>query len=251
MTLTSWTGPLLIAFSYLAVSPSLDAQTVGTIGCAVPKRPVHIYYSDPINGSMNGDGSLARPWGALADVIAAHLINGQDKTSGVVHAGDLIYLFSGDHGNIYLNEYFGKFVNTDYITIQAVPGHSPYVTELAADTCSHWVFRGLTFVCPDNVPQYYRLARFLNCDNILFDSNTVYSQADVSSWSPTDWQNSSAQNGISFVGTNSTLTNNVVTSRMASISAGVGSFCETILSTVFLATASIFHVVTLRYNITA
>ena len=45
MTLTSWTGPLLIAFSYLAVSPSLDAQTVGTIGCAVPKRPVHIYYS--------------------------------------------------------------------------------------------------------------------------------------------------------------------------------------------------------------
>ena len=106
------------AFALLCfvVSPALNSQAANNpIGSASPKRPVHVYYADPINGSMNGDGSRTKPWGALSSVIGAHLINGQDNTSGVVHAGDLIYLLSGNHGNIYLNHYFGNFYNTDFI----------------------------------------------------------------------------------------------------------------------------------------
>ena len=205
---------LMFVFALIGsmVCTSLEAQTGSTsMGCAVPKRPVHIYYSDPINGSMNGDGSLARPWGALANVIAAHLINGQDKTTGVVHAGDLIYLFSGDHGSIYLDQWHGKVVNTDFITIQAAPGQVPVLDQLMVDGASKWVFRGLTISQTASAPSSNLiLTRFSSSNNILFDRNTICSQADVSQWGPSDWAASAAYYGLYFDGTSSTITNNKV-----------------------------------------
>ncbi len=203
---------LTFALLCFAACSSLNAQTVGSgIGCSTPKRPVHIFYSDPIKGSMNGDGSQARPWGSLASIIAANLINGQDKSSGVVHAGDLIYLFSGDHGSVSLNASIGKFVNTDFITIQAAPGSVPVLDQLVAAGISHWVFRGLTIAStrPANDTEYF-LSRFTDCDNILVDRNSFYSQADARNWTPSDWADLAAFSGISFEGTSSTLVNNSV-----------------------------------------
>ena len=128
MMTCSWTKPFLIALLCLTFSPAIKAQTTApTIGNATIKRPVHIYYIDPVNGSMNGDGSPSRPWSTLEAVLQANLINGQDKTSGVVHARDLIYLMTGNHGDIHIDPSWngGKTLNTDFITIQAAPGNKP------------------------------------------------------------------------------------------------------------------------------
>ena len=94
---------------------------------------------------MNGDGSFARPWSTLEAVFEAGLINGQDKASGVVHAGDLIYLFTGNHETIIIDPYHsgGKCLNTDFITIQAAPGNQPKLNQLEMNFASKWVFRGV------------------------------------------------------------------------------------------------------------
>ena len=135
MTLGSLVKKVAFAQLCFIVCLSIEAQA-GTvqIGCATPKRPVHIYYADPVNGSMNGDGSAARPWSTLSAIVSANLINGQDKTSGVVHAGDVIYLLSGNHGAVYLDPHHGsgKYANTEYITIQAAPGN---VTSETSGVC--------------------------------------------------------------------------------------------------------------------
>ncbi len=205
----------------LMVWSLLTAEAVcNPIGSSVPMTPGHVYYSDPIKGSMKGDGSKLRPWGPLSDIVAAKLINGQDKTSGVVHAGDIIYLLSGNHGSISLDQYSGYFVNTDFITLQAAPGSAPVLSQLVASGISKWVFRGLT-IAHTAVPagnRGYFLSRFIGCDNILFDSNTIYSQADVSKWKPSDWASLSAVSGLAFDGTSSTIINNTV----RNVEAGIG-----------------------------
>ena len=105
---------LFFVFSFITTIRT-DAQTI--TGSVLPHIPYNVFYADPINGSMNGDGSATRPWTTLQAIVAAKLINGQDNTSGVVHAGDIIYLKSGNHGSVTLNKWYGKFVNTDMITI--------------------------------------------------------------------------------------------------------------------------------------
>ncbi len=213
MTLHSFVTPVRFALLFCMVSSALYGQTSGNpIGSAVPKRPVHVYYADPVNGSMNGDGSAARPWSTLSSVIAANLINGQDKTSGVVHAGDLLYLLSGNHGSIHLKAGTNNCFNTDFISIQAAPGNVPILDQMLIEGASKWVFRGLTIshTTPPNTSRLI-LARFNSCDNIIFDKNIVCSQTDVRSWGPSDWAAMAAFYGIYFDGTSSTITNNAVT----------------------------------------
>ena len=210
MTLVSWAKTATLLLLCVVVCTSNKAQAGSSpIGCAVPKRPVHIYYADPVNGSMSGDGSAARPWSTLSAVVNANLINGQDKTTGVVHAGDLLYLMSGDHGKVSLTAGTQKCVNTDFITIQAAPGNVPVIDQLFVNGASKWVFRKLTISQP-SPSGYFMLAEFDGCDNILFDSNTVCSIADASNWSPSNWASSSAYFGLYFNGTSSTLCNNTV-----------------------------------------
>ncbi len=207
------------AFLVLLVCAPLEAQTGSNpIGCAVPKRPVHIYYVDPINGSMNGDGSAQRPWSTLAAVVSAGLINGQNKASGVVHAGDLIYLLSGDHGSVNLSQYTGSFVNTDFITVQAAPGNTPVLEQLIATGIAKWVFRGLTITNPNgpaNASSVF-LSRFSACNNILFDRNTIYSQANVNNWTPSDWAALSFR-GLAIDANSATVTNNIVKNVLTGI----------------------------------
>ncbi len=200
----------LILLCFVVCSSQEMTAFGNPLGSATPKAPVHVFYIDPVKGSMNGDGSIARPWSTLEAVVAANLINGQDKASGAVHAGDLIYLYNGNHGSVDLSTYSGKFVNTDFITIQAAPSNTPVLNKLTLESCSHWAIRGLTFLNPTTIPQNYILVRFNQCDNILFDSNTIYSQSDVSKWTPTNWQTSSAYYGLYFTGVSSTLTNNTI-----------------------------------------
>ncbi len=195
----SWTKPFLIALLCLTFSPAIKAQTTApTIGNATIKRPVHIYYIDPVNGSMNGDGSPSRPWSTLEAVLQANLINGQDKTSGVVHARDLIYLMTGNHGDIHIDPSWngGKTLNTDFITIQAAPGNKPVFNSLDIRNASYWAFRDLIIQNPPNYTGRGTLVSLASVNNIFIDNNVVRSDPNAVAWTPQDWATSSSFFGI-------------------------------------------------------
>lgn len=170
-------------------------------GCAAaPGTPSgQAFYVDPQHGSMANDGSAASPWSTLQAVIADGRIATQvyvtpyrrdgglrsANPNGQVHSGDTIYLLTGDHGEVELTG-----VNAGYITIAAEPGQMPVVDHLTGYGASRWIIRGLTFRHEGGG----WLVRFLDhayrgpSDNIFFEGNTLYSNIDVSRWSPADWQ---------------------------------------------------------------
>ena len=213
MNFDSLTKSVTLLVLGLAACSSLSAQTINNpIGCSSPRRPVHIYYIDPVRGSMNGNGSQTRPWSTLQAVLEAGLVNGQDTASGVVHAGDLIYLFTGNHGSITIDPWVGvKTLNTDFITIQAAPGNKPIINDLYMYVASKWVFRGLTIQAPLNSSGGGFLVNINYVDNVLFDCNTIYSVPNAVNWTPLDWAASSAFFGILVdTSTNVTISRNSI-----------------------------------------
>ena len=198
-------------FVMFLILSGLPTQVEGQIqaGAGTPKAPVHVFYSDPVNGKMSGDGSRAKPWGSIQQIVAARLINGQDKTSGKVHAGDLLYLLNGNHGELALAPWYGKFANTDFITIQAAPGHRPVISGLLAQSCSRWVIRGLTIQGP-SVRRWptISIVQLNSVDNFIVDNNTIYSEADATRWTPVDWSTKSFHYGLNIDGKRSSITNN-------------------------------------------
>ena len=108
---------------------------------------------------MSGDGSSAKPWRTLAEVLdpANKLIATQEHSAGyskgtdtALHAvnptapiqpGDLILLKSGDHGAITITNMF----NADFITVAAAPGATPVIDKLAVVSSAKWMFQGVTF----------------------------------------------------------------------------------------------------------
>jgi hypothetical protein len=200
----------VIACTLIIHHPLTHAQ-IPTPGADTPKAPLKIFYIDPVNGSMNGDGSLTRPWTTLQDVYLAKLINGEDNTSGAVHAGDMIYLLSGNHGTVALSPYRGggKVDNTDFITIQAAPGHKPVLNRLSLQYCARWAFRGLTIEGPAAVDSRPQLIYVNNSDNIIIDKNIVRTVADATKWTADQWSALSAESAIFInLATNSTISNN-------------------------------------------
>ena len=188
------------ALAVIGSDPSKAAE-----GCAVPAAPAHAFYVDPIHGSMSGDGSQAHPWHTLAEVMAANLVNGKNPSLGKVHAGDIIYLMSGNHGNVNLPY---NLPNTDFITIQAALGETPVLNGLTVYGGDKWVIRGLT-IEKINGGAYYVLAK-LNTDHLVFTNNKLQSQSDVSAWTPNDWLNSAAYSAIYVNGTCASITNNSI-----------------------------------------
>jgi hypothetical protein len=194
-----------------------------TLGETLPEP--QIFYIDPLNGSSTGDGSRTKPWRTLEAVFAAKLINGEDRTQGTVHAGDLVYLLSGNHGSITLTSFNGQYNNTSNITITALPNNRPILNQLSLRNVSKWTFRGLTFMPPARasgvpIPAGFTLAAVTQCDSIVLDKNTLYSQPDASAWTPEDWANNAVYRAIAVTGTQCTLTNNVIRNVRSGISVG-------------------------------
>ena len=200
----------LLASTAMSIAPSAFASIGADLsklreGCAVPNPPVNTFYVDPVNGSMSGDGSRQHPWHTLAEVMAANLVNGQNGKLGKVHAGDIIYLMSGNHGNVSL-PYNTK--NTDFIFIEAGPGQTPILDGLTVYGGDKWVIHGLTIQKRDGGP-YYTLASMYS-DNLIFTNNTLQSQEDVSAWTPANWLKSATYKAMNFSGTCAAITGNVV-----------------------------------------
>lgn len=188
------------------------------IGSAIPNPPINSFYVDPVNGADSGDGSQTNPWKTLQAVIKAGLINGQDPTKGKVHAGDIIYLMTGNHGGLGMTQYTGKFVNTDFITIQALPGHTPVITGVNCVGVTNLVIRGLTVQRPDGpVVSNFNLCRFASVNNVIFEGNILNPKDGVGQWTPDMWAANSVPINLSTRScTNMTIRNNAI------LNSGVG-----------------------------
>ena len=189
-------------------------------GCSVPslKTGHHTFYIDPVNGSASGDGSSAKPWHTLAEVLdpANKLVSTQGHAgtaynkgtdtalhpvnpNGPIKAGDVLLLKSGDHGAIA----FQNMYNSDFITVAAAPGAVPVIDKLAVVSSGKWLFQGLTFrgmastetgATTASMPGGYLVITGFGdwegaTSDIAFDANTFETAASTSGWTDADWLN--------------------------------------------------------------
>lgn len=174
---------------------------------------------------MAGDGSQARPWSTLEEVVAANLIATenwsslpyvagatlQPKNAGApVKAGDTLWLKTGYHGRLDLTGYY----NPSDITIAAAPGESPRLASALIRAGKNWIIRGL-LISQDYAPSYQRGTMFtLDSHNysgpvsdVVVEGCSLSSVADASGWSASDWDNL-ASNGFDVDGSNMTIRGN-------------------------------------------
>ena len=92
------------------------------------------YYCDPTNGNNKNNGSKENPWGTLERVFA----DGKK-----METGDVIYLLSGNHGDVII---IGE--NTKYIKIIGVEGQKPIINSVVFGTDSakaiRWTLTNVT-----------------------------------------------------------------------------------------------------------
>ena len=150
------------AFTLIVLTPIYAHGAAVYSGCAVPSLTSthHTFYVDPVHGNLSGDGSAAKPWSTLADVLnpANKLISTQGHAgskygrgidtalhpvnpTGPVKSGDVILLKSGNHGSPTVTNMY----NDDFITVAAAPGATPVVSKLALVSSGKWMFQGITF----------------------------------------------------------------------------------------------------------
>jgi parallel beta-helix repeat protein len=167
-----------------------------------------------VNGSAQGNGSAAQPWRTLREVIEAGLIETRSSTGTTVNAGapvkagSTLLLRSGFHGDVLISNAF----NTSPITIAAEAGHTPRLQRLTLRSVGHWIVRGLhvspefasTFVKPDHIVTVNRPAT-----DIVLDGLTVFSKADSSTWTSSQWL-AFAAHGMDIEGDRITVRNNTV-----------------------------------------
>lgn len=184
-----------------------------------------IFYVDPVNGSMNNDGSSSFPWRTIQEVIENNLIETREyvnhpyvegdafvivNAGAPVKSGDTIILRSGYHGKFEILEGY----NEDYITVMAEEGHTPQLSLIHIRSAEKWKIKGL-HVSPEYVSPYekHTLIDLESHDwhgpvrNITVDGCTAFSAGDTSAWTMEDWNNLSC-NGITAEGSGITVRGN-------------------------------------------
>jgi hypothetical protein len=163
-------------------------------GCAVPKPLTgrNSFYVDPAKGKMSNDGSANLPWSTLAEVLDSKkkLVRGP---AARIQPGDIIYLRSGDHGNVQLAD----ATNRDFITVQAEPAQTPTLRSLRVNSSAKWIFSGLSVQgagdgSTNSAPglaliEFGRDASRGETSDILFFGNSISTTGDSSSWTNEDW----------------------------------------------------------------
>ena len=199
------------------------------------------FYVDPANGSPSGDGSQANPWQTLQGLFDDNLIESQKAAvfpyngtlqvrnpGAPVKAGDTIKLLDGYHGDIFERGYF----NSNHITIEAEAGHTPTLKGFHMQAAKNWTLRGLT-VSPEfaSVVDTGSIVRFEThsfhgpASDAIIEDMTIYSIADSSAWTATDWTTKAAR-GIQVAGNDFTIRNN----RVSNISQGIATSGDDILA---------------------
>lgn len=170
---------------------------------------------------MSNDGSSRAPWSTLQEVIAKGLIANKAykqpyqqggellpvSSKGIIRPGDVIYLRSGNHGDVAL-----RGVNDNFITIEAEQGHKPVIRRLTSYGTSKWIVRGITFHSQSGgwLVEFFDHNWQGPSDNIIFEKNDLFSTTDASAWTIQDWK-SQGMSGIITSATCSTIKNNRLT----------------------------------------
>lgn len=144
------------------------------------------YFVDPVAGASTHDGSSARPWKSVQDLVR----------SGRLLPGDVVHLRSGYHGALSI---IGRH-NTEAVTIKADDGHVPRLRQVRIGNSSGWVLSGLWIS-----PNHARTALFTpiveidaeSRDIVLADSR-IESVADSAGRTAEDWRRGSAHAVIAF-----------------------------------------------------
>jgi MYXO-CTERM domain-containing protein len=218
-----WSAPLFALLGTFA-TPALGAD----------------FYVDPKSGSMSNDGSSAKPWKTLEEVVAANLIQTQNweslpyaegkqlvakNATAPVKAGDTIWLRSGYHGRVEIT----GFYNQSPITIAAQAGHTPELASLLIRASKNWKVSGLR-LSPTFAPSFEKRT-MIDLDShgwsgpvseIVVENCELFSATDVSAWTDADW-NARAVNGIQADGAEITIRNNQLKNVNFGISVGAKS----------------------------
>jgi hypothetical protein len=191
-------------------------------GCdAVPGATGKSFYVDPVNGSSMGDGSAAKPWRTLAEVVSSSKIETKEyvkpytaagatrmKNQGApVKPGDTLYLRTGNHGAVTLNGY----VNDAFLLIKAEPGQTPRLERLNIVSSSRILVEGVT-VTPAAPGGNLVMLEDQNVNgpvkNIVLARNNVHTTLDTSAYTAASWLGASS--GIFSTGACTTIVGNIV-----------------------------------------
>ena len=180
-----------VSFAAVTASPALAAYPTPP-GCTQVGDPTGpTFYVDPVHGNDRNTGSNTSPLKSLQTAIASRKFP----------PGSLVYLRSGDHGEIVVKDY----PNSNFIHVKAEAGHVPSIRSLDVRATSHWLFEGLQV----SRVSYHLMRIFPDANNVVFSANELYSVRDSAGWSALDWRKK-ASNGIEVEGTCSTIVNNRV-----------------------------------------
>ena len=185
------------------------------------------HYIDPINGSMQNDGSAQQPWSTLQEVVDGNMIETQSynplpfnpatSTLGIKNAGapvqpgDTIVLLDGLHGEIF----FRGAHNLAPITIMAKSDHTPIIRSIKLSSASNWRLINLTI---SGEPYGLFSGRLLFVEShghhgpsrdVTIKGCNLYSIQDNTAWGADDWVANSAS-GIYVHGHGHTIEGNTL-----------------------------------------
>ncbi len=152
------------------------------------------YYIDPLNGSMNNDGSYAHPWSTLKAVML----------SKPVADGDTLFLRNGFHGEGIV---IGG-VHATPVVIKAEEGHSPQLVN-ASISGRGWILEGLAF-SPEgfsSTANVFLLQISDSAQDVVIQNCSFYSVFDTSDWILENWR-SEIWDGVHVFGSDNTFRNN-------------------------------------------
>ena len=202
---------------------NITIQCFAVIVLTITTASANNFFVDPVHGDDSNDGSAARPWKSLQDVVNSKKIQSRkweklpykegaelvpSNPGGVVKGGDTIWLRTGNHGALATRGYY----NTETITIAAQKGHIPELTSIQVRSGSNWALKGL-HIQPEPGAKKRTLIDLDShgyhgpVSDISVEECTLQSIDDSSSWTVENWNKNSCT-GINADGTRVTIRNN-------------------------------------------
>ncbi len=183
------TGSATVTVSSSSTPPILNFSS---LNCpSAPSSFSTAFYVNPTASSVGQNGSQSNPWTSLATVLATEV-----GGSGPVQPGDVIYLESGNYGDVTITN-----VNSGFIGLEAAPGQTPILHTLTVNGASHWYIHGLKIQTGPEAAPYAWIVHInpngqsLPVTDIILDGNTINTVDSSQGWTTTQWQNQMA-NGL-------------------------------------------------------
>lgn len=197
-----------------------DTQEPNSVSSFIFEEPQvtgNTFYLDPINGSMDGDGSEANPWSGLQEVVENNFIETykhatpNDANSPLVpvnegapiKGGDRLLLKDGYHGQLEISIFYFN----DWLTIEAAPQEKPTLARLHLRGLIKNVYLKNLNLIRDSYQgsePYWQAAAmqrnsrailhiasnsfFGNASDVKINGCTVQTSENVDNWSRQDWE---------------------------------------------------------------